>query len=36
MTKEMSQRISDKLREEWLTKGNKITVCKASKKRVKT
>ena len=36
VTKEMSQRISDNLREEWLAKGNKITVCKASKKRVKT
>ena len=36
MSKKMSQAVSDKMREEWVAKGNKITVVKASTKRINT
>jgi len=36
MSKKMAQTMSDKMREEWLAKGNKVTTVKASTKRVKT
>jgi len=36
MDKKMSQAFSDKMREEWVAKGNKATVFKASAKRINT
>jgi len=36
MSKKMAQTMSDRMREEWLARGNKVTTVKASTIRVKT